>query len=41
VTDPDRLDSAPEDILAPIRDAALSLSDLPAITGRSAPDVIT
>lgn len=40
-TDPKRLQEAPETVLANVRDAALTLSDLVAITGRDAPDVIT
>ncbi len=40
-TDPARLQDAPEDMLRNVRDAALELSDLTAITGRTAPDVIT
>ena len=40
-TAPDRLGMSPEDALADVRDAALALSDLVAITGRQAPDVIT
>lgn len=41
VTDPDRLQEAPETMLADVRNAALTLSDLTAKTGRSAPDVMT
>jgi phosphoglucomutase len=41
VTDPDRLMDDPEQVLAAVRDAALGLSDLQALTGRDAPDVIT
>ena len=40
-TDPDRLQDAPETVLANVREAALALSDLKAMTGRDAPDVIT
>lgn len=40
-TDRDQLHNAPEKMLANVRDAALTLSDLTAITGRDAPDVIT
>jgi phosphoglucomutase len=40
-TDPDSLHSHPETVLTNVREAALSLSDLIAITGRTAPDVIT
>ena len=40
-TDPDRLQDAPETVLANVREAALALSDLNAMTGRDAPDVIT
>ncbi len=40
-TDPDRLHDDPEKMLANVRQAALELSDLPALTGRDAPDVIT
>jgi phosphoglucomutase len=41
VTVPDRLMDDPEQVLAAVRDAALGLSDLQALTGRDAPDVIT
>ena len=41
VTDPDRLQDDPADVLADVREAALGLSDLKALTGRDAPDVIT
>lgn len=40
-TDPDRLQDTPETVLANVREAALALSDLKAMTGRDAPDVIT
>ncbi|MEL7164580.1 MAG: alpha-D-glucose phosphate-specific phosphoglucomutase [Pseudomonadota bacterium] len=40
-TDADKLDLAPEDVLAPINAAALEISDLRAMTGRDAPNVIT
>jgi phosphoglucomutase len=40
-TDPARLALSPEDVLAPINAAALELSDLKAMTGRDAPNVIT
>ncbi len=40
-TDPARLQEAPETMLKQVRAAALILSDLVAITGRDAPDVIT
>ena len=40
-TRPDRLQDDPESVLRDVRDAALALSDLQAITGRDAPDVIT
>ena len=40
-TNPDRLQDAPETVLANVREAALALSDLKAMTGRDAPDVIT
>ena len=40
-TDPARLDMAPDEALAPIISAALSLSDLKAKTGRDKPNVIT
>ena len=40
-TDPDGLQDDPEDVLTNVREAALALSDLRAITGRDAPDVIT
>ena len=40
-TDPDRLQDAPETVLENVREAALGLSDLKAMTGRDAPDVIT
>lgn len=40
-TDPDRLENDPEEVLATVRKAALQLSNLKAITGREAPDVIT
>ena len=40
-TDPSRLAEDPAEMLANVRDAALALSDLTAITGRTAPDVIT
>jgi phosphoglucomutase len=41
VTDPDRLQDDPEEVLSAVRDAALGVSDLQALTGRDAPDVIT
>ena len=41
VTDADRLQEAPEAMLSDVRNAALTLSDLTAKTGRDAPDVIT
>lgn len=41
VTDPDRLADDPQDVLSDVRAAALKLSDLTAIAGRDAPDVIT
>ncbi len=41
VTDPDRLQDDPEEVLSAVRDAALGLSNLQALTGRDAPDVIT
>ncbi len=40
-TDPVRLHEAPEAVLTDVREAAMSVSDLTAMTGRSAPDVIT
>ena len=40
-TDPDRLQDDPAEILQHVRAAALAVSDLVAITGRDAPDVIT
>jgi len=40
-TDPERLHETPEAALENVRQAALSLSDLAAMTGRTAPDVIT
>ncbi|SEW30269.1 phosphoglucomutase [Cognatiyoonia koreensis] len=40
-TDPGRLQEEPEHMLADVREAALTVSDLTAITGRTAPDVIT
>ena len=40
-TDPKRLQQAPEAALANVREAAICLSDLKAITGRDAPDVVT
>ncbi len=40
-TDPDKLAMQPEEALADIREAAMQLSDLTAMTGREAPDVIT
>ncbi len=40
-TDPARFALSPEDVLAPINAAALELSDLKAMTGRDAPNVIT
>jgi len=40
-TDPDCLQCDPEKMLTDVREAALALSDLHAITGRDAPDVIT
>ncbi|PJI92682.1 phosphoglucomutase [Yoonia maricola] len=40
-TDHDRLQEDAQKVLANVRDAALQLSDLEAITGRTAPDVIT
>ena len=40
-TDQDRLQDDPERVLTDVREAALALSDLTAITGRDAPDVIT
>lgn len=40
-TKADRLHEAPEDALAKVREAALTLSDLAGITGRNAPDVVT
>jgi phosphoglucomutase len=41
VTDPARLHDTPENMLADVRDAALAVSDLTAMTGRTAPDVVT
>lgn len=41
VTDPERLHDTPENMLADVRDAALAVSDLTAMTGRTAPDVVT
>jgi len=41
VTDPNRLQLAPEDALATVRAAALDVSDLTAKTGRLEPDVVT
>ncbi|EBA11533.1 alpha-D-glucose phosphate-specific phosphoglucomutase [Roseobacter sp. CCS2] len=40
-TNTDRLQEAPDAVLTAVRDAALTLSDLVAMTGRSTPDVIT
>jgi phosphoglucomutase len=40
-TDKSKLHMSPEKALVDVRDAALALSDLEAMTGRSAPDVIT
>lgn len=40
-TDPNRLQEDPQTALKDVREAALALSDLTAITGRDAPDVIT
>lgn len=40
-TDPDHLHDDPETVLGNVREAALRLSDLRAITGRDAPDVTT
>ncbi len=40
-TDPDKLLNDPQVVLANVRDAALEMSDLVAMTGRDAPDVIT
>ncbi|WP_299288220.1 alpha-D-glucose phosphate-specific phosphoglucomutase [uncultured Tateyamaria sp.] len=40
-TDPTKLDLPPQDALSDIRAAALEVSDLVAMTGRDAPDVIT
>ncbi|WP_296420287.1 alpha-D-glucose phosphate-specific phosphoglucomutase [Pseudooctadecabacter sp.] len=40
-TDASRFDLDPAEVLKPINDAALALSDLVAMTGRTAPDVIT
>ncbi|MEM7473314.1 MAG: alpha-D-glucose phosphate-specific phosphoglucomutase [Pseudomonadota bacterium] len=40
-TAPDRLQMQPQDALADVLSAALTLSDLTAMTGRDAPDVIT
>ncbi|MEM6760283.1 MAG: alpha-D-glucose phosphate-specific phosphoglucomutase [Pseudomonadota bacterium] len=40
-TDPDKLHLASEDVLAPVNAAALEISDLKALTGRDAPNVIT
>jgi len=40
-TNPDRLQDPPEEVLTNVREAALALSDLKAMTGRDAPDVIT
>ncbi|MFO8127640.1 alpha-D-glucose phosphate-specific phosphoglucomutase [Yoonia sp.] len=40
-TDPHHLQDDPETVLANVRNAALEISDLQAITGRHAPDVIT
>ena len=39
--DPERLALSPDEVLAPINAAALEISDLKALTGRDAPDVIT
>lgn len=40
-TDPTRFALSPQEVLAPINASALELSDLKAITGRDAPNVIT
>lgn len=40
-TDPHHLQDDPETVLANVRNAALEISDLQAVTGRHAPDVIT
>ena len=40
-TDPSRFALDPQDVLASVNDAALALSDLKAMTGRDAPNVIT
>ncbi len=40
-TDPERLQQLPDTALTNVREAALRLSDLPAKTGRDAPDVVT
>ena len=40
-TDPSKLGLAPEQALQPVTDAAMALSQLLPLTGRSAPDVIT
>ncbi|MFK7876692.1 MAG: alpha-D-glucose phosphate-specific phosphoglucomutase [Paracoccaceae bacterium] len=40
-TDPSKLGDDPSTVLAAVRKAALDLSDLQAITGRDAPDVVT
>lgn len=40
-TDPSKMDRPAEEVLAGINAAALALSDLKALTGRDAPDVIT
>lgn len=40
-TSPDALAQSPEDALRPVVEAALTLSDLAALTGRTAPNVIT
>ena len=40
-TDPSRLQDDPATVLTNVREAALGLSDLKAMTGRDAPDVIT
>ena len=40
-TRPEALTQDPQEALRPVINAALSLSDLPALTGRTKPDVIT
>ena len=40
-TDPNRLEDDPDDVLKNVRKAALSVSNLVAVTGRNAPDICT